>query len=95
MHIDFDRAKSESNARKRGLPFGLAAEFDWETARYREDVRKTNPERRFVAVGWLHDRLHVLCFTPIPGGVRVISLRRANERERRHHAEDGEEAPDR
>jgi uncharacterized DUF497 family protein len=31
--------------------------------------------------------LHVLCFTPIAGGIRVISFRKANAREVRNHAQ--------
>jgi uncharacterized protein len=34
-----------------------------------------------VALGQIGERLHVLCFTPIEGGIRVISLRKANDRE--------------
>jgi uncharacterized DUF497 family protein len=34
-----------------------------------------------VAIGYIGLRLHVLCFTPIDGGVRIISLRKANQRE--------------
>lgn len=54
----------------------MAADFDWETARYVEDIRNAYPERRFVAIGYLGERLHVLCFTPITGGVRIISFRK-------------------
>ena len=32
MKIDFDPAKNAKNIRERGLPFTLAAEFDWTTA---------------------------------------------------------------
>lgn len=81
MKIDFDPEKSKKNARDRDLPFELAVEFDWETAIYAEDVRNPYPERRFVAMGYLGERLHVLCFTPIDGGVRIISFRKANLRE--------------
>ena len=41
-----------------------------------------------MAIGLLDDRLHVLCFTPIPGGVRIISLRKANAREVKRHEEE-------
>lgn len=81
MKIDFDSEKSHKNSRNRGLPFDRAADFDWETAYYFEDIRQDYPERRFIARGYLDERLHVLCFTPIPGGVRVISFRKANLRE--------------
>ncbi|MGB6977137.1 MAG: BrnT family toxin [Gammaproteobacteria bacterium] len=81
MKIDFDPEKSHKNKLNRGLPFESAAEFDWETAIYLEDTRNPYPEQRFVALGFLNQRLHVLCFTPIVDGVRIISFRKANLRE--------------
>ena len=59
------------------------AEFDFQSALVHEDTRKVYPERRFVAVGWLDERLHVLCFSPLANGLRVISFRKANLREQR------------
>ena len=67
------------------MPFERAIEFDWENAIFFEDDRNLYPERRFIAVGYLDERLHVLCFTPITGGVRIISFRKANEREAKRH----------
>lgn len=61
-----DPVKSARNEAERGLPFAKAAEFDWGNARYAEDLRKDYPERRFIALGLLGGRLHVICFTPIP-----------------------------
>jgi uncharacterized DUF497 family protein len=88
VKIEFDPAKSSKNALERGLPFEWAVEFDWETAFYWEDSRQTYPERRFVAIGFLGERLHVLCFTPLEGGVRVISFRKANTREVRRYEQE-------
>lgn len=85
MKIEFDAAKSEKNARERNLPFHFAEYFDWDTALYFEDDRRGYPETRIIAVGKLEDRFHVLCFTPIEGGVRIISFRKANEREVRDY----------
>lgn len=81
MKIEFDPNKSKINELERGLPFELAEDFEWETAIYAEDIRQDYPERRFVAMGYLEERLHIVCFTPIEGGVRVISFRKANARE--------------
>lgn len=81
MKIDFDPRKSEKNIRERGLSFEKVAEFDWETAIYAEDDRKKYHEIRIVAMGYVGTRLHIVCFTPINGGVRVISFRKANSRE--------------
>jgi uncharacterized DUF497 family protein len=88
MRIDFDPDKSERNAAERDLPFPLVAGFDWESARVVEDTRNPYPERRFVAVGFIGERLHVVCFTPIEGGIRVISFRKANDREVRRYEEE-------
>ena len=51
----------------------------------KQDMRKAYPEVPYVAVGFLDARLHVLCFTPIAGGIRVISFRKANQREVRDY----------
>jgi uncharacterized DUF497 family protein len=82
MRIEFDLAKSEKNARERGLPFIEAGRFEYETAIRVQDLRKDYGEPRIVAYGYIGTRLHVLCFKPIGQlHVRVISLRKANKRE--------------
>jgi len=87
VEIDFDPKKHAANLinSSRRLGFDRAHDFDWSTASIAEDVRHAYPERRFVAVGYLDGRLHVLCFTPITGGIRAISFRKANQREARKH----------
>ena len=85
MIIEFDLAKSERNARERGLPFERAGEFDWDTALIIEDTRRDYREPRFRAFGFIGDRMHALVYTPREGGVRVISLRKANRREERRY----------
>ncbi|WP_116653658.1 BrnT family toxin [Pelagibacterium sediminicola] len=81
MKIAFDPNKNERNIRERQLPFDNAADFDWETAMVAIDDRFDYPEARYVAVGFVRERLHVLCFTLIADGIRVISFRKANSRE--------------
>jgi uncharacterized DUF497 family protein len=81
MKIEFDPTKSLKNLIERGLSFETVNGFDWGSALYIEDDRKAYTEKRIVALGYLGLRLHVLCFTPIDGGVRVISFRKANLRE--------------
>lgn len=81
MRIDFDPAKNERNHRERGLPFEYAAKFDFSSALIAVDDRKEYGEVRYVALGMLGERLHVLCFTEITDGIRVISFRKANSRE--------------
>lgn len=87
MRLEFDPVKSERNGRERGLPFERAADFDWEDAIVVPDVRREYGETRLIATGLLDGRLHVLCFSRIEGGIRVISLRKANRREALEHGQ--------
>lgn len=81
MRIRFDPAKNERNVRDRGLSFERAADFDFSSALIAVDDRKEYGEVRYVALGMLDARLHVLCFTDAADGIRVISFRKANSRE--------------
>ncbi|MDR1228356.1 MAG: BrnT family toxin [Azoarcus sp.] len=83
MEIVFDLEKSDRNVHERGLSFACAADFDFETAHVWQDMRKTYPEIRFVALGYLENRLHALVFSLALGGIRVISFRKANRQGRR------------
>jgi uncharacterized protein len=86
MRLTYDPAKSLRNEKERGLPFDLAERFDWSSALVVEDTRENYPERRYQAMGFIEEHLHMLVFTPRDGAVHVISLRRANQRERNRYA---------
>ena len=86
MPLSYDPAKSERNEAERGLAFDLAEELDWSSALIAEDTRKDYEERRYQALGFIGEHLHMLVFTPRGGAVHVISLRRANQRERMRYA---------
>jgi len=81
VRVHFDPLKNERNIQARGLSFESAADFDFETAFVFLDDRREYGEARYVALGYLAERLHVLCFTEAPDGIRVISFRKANSRE--------------
>lgn len=61
MRIEFDPTKNVLNIRIRGLSFEAVADFDFATARVARDERRQYPEVRYVAIGWIGERLHVLC----------------------------------
>lgn len=86
VRISYDPAKNQRNIRERGLPFESAAEFQFEGALYAVDERQDYGETRYIAVGMLGVRLHVLCFAETPEGIRVISFRKANAREVNRYA---------
>ena len=81
MRVYFDPTKNERNIRERGLPFESAANFEFESALVLVDDRREYGETRYVALGYLAERLHVLCFSEAADGIRVISFRKANLRE--------------
>jgi uncharacterized protein len=85
MRLLYDPAKNERNIAERGLSFDRARDFEFQTAKFWEDDRQGYPEKRFVALGYLEDRLHVLVFSEAIDGIRVISFRKANDREGKKH----------
>lgn len=87
MNITFDTVKDIANRKKHGISLGAAAHFEWDTALEREDDRFDYGETRFVALGFIESRLHVLVFAE--GGdeqsIRAISLRQAEKQEMRFY----------
>jgi uncharacterized protein len=79
VRFEFDPAKNERNIKERGISFALSAEFDWTTALVLRSDR--TGEARYMAVGEIEGRLHVLVYTKRGQALRIISLRRANSRE--------------
>jgi len=61
VRVHFDPIKNERNIQARGLSFESAADFDFETAFVFLDDRREYGEARYVALGYLAERLHVLC----------------------------------
>lgn len=82
VEIAFDPAKNERNIRERGLSFEMAAEFDFESAFTTEDTRREYGESRFRSLGFIGPELYALVFTIRNEILRIISLRKANRRER-------------
>ena len=83
MKITYDMVKNERNIRERGLSFEEAEHFQFGTALIGPTLR--NGEWRFLSLGYLHSRLHLICFKPTDDGVRVISFRKASEKEALQH----------
>lgn len=85
MEITYDPAKNAVNIERRGLSFDLVADLDWSSAVIIEDTRKAYGERRFRVFGYIEERLYAVVFTPRGTAVHVISFRKANSREVKHH----------
>ena len=81
MEISYDPAKNEHNLSIRGLSFDRVVEFEFETAVFAIDARHNYGEIRHRAPGLLDGRVHALVFVETQNGIRVISFRKANNRE--------------
>jgi uncharacterized DUF497 family protein len=85
MEFEFDCEKDRINRQKHGISLAAAERMDFDTARIRKDERRDYQEPRWLAAGLIGDRLHMLAFTMRGETLRVISLRKANRRERRDY----------
>ena len=73
--------KSARNQTERGLSFELVEQMDWLTARVREDRRRDYGEVLLQIFAKLRGRLYAAVVTPRGRDLRVISFRKANDRE--------------
>jgi uncharacterized DUF497 family protein len=81
MNFEWDERKRAANLAKHGIDFALIAEFSFEDAVTVIDDRHDYGEVRELAIGPINGRLHVLTLTRRASAIRVIGLRKANDRE--------------
>ena len=86
MQIEFDPAKREKTRRERNLDFARADEVFRARHLTAEDLRQDYNECRYITVGTLGDDLVVMVWTPRGQARRIISMRKANEREKSRYA---------
>lgn len=87
MDIVFAPAKDAANLAKHGVSLALAAEMDWDDALIRTDDRHDYKEQREIAIAFIGLRLHVAVYVIRDDQRRMISLRKANQREFQLYAE--------
>jgi uncharacterized DUF497 family protein len=85
VRIEFDPAKSARNAEKHGFTLDRFADLDLDAGMIEPDTRRDYGEDRYVVIAPLGRRLHVACFCIRNGAFRVISLRKANDREAKRY----------
>lgn len=83
MEISFDPLKRLKTLNERGLDFADTAQIFDGSSFTQKDDRYDYPEPRFQTYGMMDGRLVMLAWTPTPDGIRVISMRKCNEREQR------------
>lgn len=79
----WDNAKAEANLARHGVAFEEVCGFDWDSCVTLVDECPRHGEIRFYSLGLVNNRLHALVWTWREGSIRVISLRKANNRERK------------
>ncbi len=83
MPIEFDPAKRLATLQERGLDMADAEEVFAGPSLTIEDSRRDYGEKRMITIGLLFGRMVVLVWTPRGRNWRVISMRKANAREKK------------
>jgi uncharacterized protein len=86
VKITFDPVKRDVTLEERRLDFADVAEVIIGMTVTNEDRRYDYGEPRFQTYGLLKDRLVMFAWTPIDGGLRVISMRKCNDKEQARFA---------
>jgi len=79
--LDWHESKRRANFLKHGVDFHEVAAFDWDNALVKIDTRRDYGELRWIALGSIRRRLHVMVYSRRSDAIRLISLRKADRRE--------------
>ena len=86
MQFEWDEVKSEACFRQRGFDFAYAARAFFDPDRLvHADTRRLYGEDRYPLLGTIEQRLFVVVYTPRKDAMRIISARKANQREVAHY----------
>lgn len=85
VEIEFDVAKDRVNRAKHGLSLSFAGELNWDLMLLEVDDRHEYGEERWLGITRARTRVYAVVFTIRHSKVRVISLRRASNREIRRY----------
>lgn len=84
--VEYDPEKRAATIEARGLDMARAGEVFGGATLTVEDDRRDYGENRFITIGFLDSAMVVMVWTPRGLRRRIISMRKANERERRLYA---------
>jgi uncharacterized DUF497 family protein len=86
MDIEYPAIKRDATLANRGLDMARAAEVFGGATLSVEDDREDYGETRLITIGFLEGRMVVMVWTQRGSARRIISLRKANEREQKTYA---------
>ena len=82
----WQKAKSARCFQERGFDFVYAARAFFDADRLiQTDARHSYGEERYRLIGQIEHRLFVVVYTPRRSAIRIISARKANQREVKHY----------
>jgi uncharacterized DUF497 family protein len=82
MNFEWDGSKSEACFQQRGFDFAYVARAFFDSNRVvSEDNRHSYGEARYRLMGMIEQRVFVVVYTPRSRATRIISARKANQRE--------------
>ena len=82
VKLEFDATQRDTTLKDRGLDFARAGDVFEGNHFTGQDTRQDYAEHRFISVGLRYARLVVLVWTPRGEARRIISMRKANDREK-------------
>lgn len=86
MNFEWDDEKSETCFIQRGFDFAYSAHAFFDQKRLiTEDARHSYGEDRYQLMGMIEQRLFVVIYTKRHEVIRIISARKANQREVKHY----------
>jgi len=83
MKFEWNKDKNKSNIAKHGIDFSDASLFFENPYSHYEDTRSDYKEKRLVAIGTIEKRVVVMVYVKRKDKTRIISMRKANEREKK------------
>ena len=86
MVFEWDERKAAQNIIKHGVSFEYAARVFLDSHRLdAEDTRRDYSEKRRLTLGKIEERVFVIAYTLRGNVIRLISARKANEREQKKY----------
>ena len=85
MKITFDPVKDRGNLIKHGVSLAQAQKVDWDNALVWVDRRWDYGEEREIALAGIGNTLYYVAYVERDESLRIISLRRATNREIAHY----------
>ena len=85
MELEWDEVKRQWTLENRQLDFADVAFIDPASLVTGQDFRHDYGEARFSSFAYLDDVLINFCWTPRGPKLRIISMRKANDRERKKY----------